>query len=242
MELNLPFMARTFVQVLGAIPVTLEIVVVALALALPLAFFMALARIHRVKGISQVVTVYVSFIRGTPIVLQILMLYSLLPSLLNVMAKKSGWQVNVFELNPIIYAFAVFAINSTAGLSEIFRSALITVDRGQREAALAAGLSRFDAYRRIIIPQALVAALPNLCNFTIGLVKSTSLAFIMTVKDVTAVAKIAASYGYNYIEAYLDIFLVYIIICGILQWLFKRAEGYFGRFRRQENVIRQRLA
>jgi L-cystine transport system permease protein len=231
MELNLPFMAKTFVLVLTGIPVTLEITFVALLLASPLAFLMALSRIHKVRVVSPLVTVWVSFIRGTPIVLQILIVYSLLPSLLNVMAKRGGWHVNVFDLNPIIYAFAVFILNSTGGLSEIFRSSLLTVDRGQREAALSAGLSRFDAYRRIIVPQALVAALPNLCNFTIGLIKGTSLAFIMTVKDVTAVAKIAASYGYNYIEAYLDIFVLYIIICGVTQVLFNRAEGRLSRYK-----------
>ena len=75
------------------------------------------------------------------------------------------------------------------------------------------GLSTYHTYVRIIIPQALTVALPSLCNVTISLIKNTSLAFMMAVKDITAVGKIAASYVYNYVEAYIDVFVVYIIVC-----------------------------
>lgn len=231
MGLNLSFMLRALGLALGAVPVTLNIVLVSLAFALPLGFFMALARIYRVKVLGELSGFYISFIRGTPVVLQILIVYSLLPSLLNAGVTRLGLGIKVFDLNPILYAYVVFTINSSAGLSEVFRSALLTVDKGQLEAALAAGLSPVQAFRRIVIPQALIAALPNLCNLTVGLIKSSSLAFMMTVKDITAAAKIAASYGYNYIEAYLDIFLVYILICSLTQWLFGLAECRLGTWR-----------
>ena len=70
----------------------------------------------------------------------------------------------------------------------------------------------------------MVSALPNLCNLVINLIKNSSLAFLMTVKDITAVAKIEASYGFNYIEAYLDIFVIYILICSVIQFLFRFIE------------------
>jgi L-cystine transport system permease protein len=162
--------------------------------------------------------------RGTPIVLQILIVYSLLPSLLNAVVKSRGWNINIFAINPIIYAFIVFALNSAAQLAELFRSAILAVDKGQYEAALASGLTPVQAYISIIIPQALVTALPNLCNLVITLIKNTSLAFIMTVKDITGTAKLAASYGYNYIEAYLDILILYVILCALIQFLFGRLE------------------
>jgi L-cystine transport system permease protein len=232
MELNVAFMVRTFVLALKAIPVTLQITAAALLFGAPLGFFMALSRIYKVRFIRQFTAFYVSFTRGTPIVLQILIIYSLLPSLLNAVVKKLGLSINVFDINPIIYAYVVFSLNTCAALAEVFRSALLTVEKGQLEAALAAGLSPAQAYARIVIPQALVSALPNMCNLTINLIKSTSLAFIMTVKDITAAAKIAASYGYNYIEAYLDIFVLYILICGVTQWLFVLAENHFGLYKK----------
>ena len=114
---------------------------------------------------------------------------------------------------------------ATASLSEIIRSAILTVDSGQLEAALAIGLSHFQAYWRIIFPQALKSALPNLCNLVINLVKGTSLVFVMTVKDITAIAKIEAAYGYQYFESYFAIFIIYIIICGMIQLLFSWLEN-----------------
>ncbi|MDR2842335.1 MAG: amino acid ABC transporter permease [Spirochaetaceae bacterium] len=233
MELNIPFLIDTFFLACSAIPVTLGITIVSLCIALPLGFFMALSRIYRVKIVRQITIVYVSFIRGTPIVLQILIVYSLLPSLLNELVKKSGLSINVFDINPIVYAFAVFSLNTAAGASEMFRSALLAIDKGQMEAAYSCGLSTVQAYTRIIIPQALTSAIPNLCNLAVNLIKATSLAFIMTVKDVTAEAKIAASYGYNYVEAYLDIFIIYIIICTVTQKLFSLAETKLNFYKKK---------
>ncbi len=221
---DITFLVKTFFLIWKAVPTTLLITVVSLAIGGILGFFIALARVNKVKVLSQIGRTYVSIIRGTPVVLQILVVYSVVPSLLNVILKKSGSGVNIFDLNPIIYAFIVFSLNMAGTLSEVFRSALLTVNRGQLEAGLTTGLTASQTYKRIIIPQALTAAIPNLCNATVNLIKNTSLAFMMTVRDITAVAKIEASYGYNYVEAYLDILVIYVIICSIVQFLFKKWE------------------
>ena len=215
------FFIRTFFALWKAVPTTLLITAVSLVFGAALGFLIALARIHKVRALSQICSVYVSLIRGTPVVLQIMVIYSLVPSALNAFFKKSGSGINIFDLNPIFYAFGVFSMSMAAILSEVFRSALLTINKGQLEAGYTSGLTYSQTFRRIIIPQALVAALPNLCNATVSLIKNTSLAFMMTVKDVTAVAKIEASFGYNYIESYLDIFIIYIIICSVVQRLFK---------------------
>lgn len=236
MELNIKYMIDTFFLAFTGIPTTLKITIVALLVATPVAFIMAIYKIYNVKIIKQIITVYVSFIRGTPMVLQILIIYSLLPSLLNAAVKGMGWDFNIFDIDPIIYAYIVFTLNSSAGLSEVFRSALLTVNKGQLEAAHAIGMTTVQAYIRIVIPQALVVALPNICNLVINLIKGTSLAFIMTVKDITAIAKIEASYGYNYIESYIDIFLIYIIVCSITQLLFVLAEKHFASYKSLKNA------
>ena len=222
--LNSDFMLKTFWLSFKAIPVTLEITIISLLLAILPAYAIAMARLKKVRFWSQFSAVYVSFMRGTPIVLQILIVYSLLPSMLNNFFTRHSVAINIFDLNPIVYAFVVFTLNTIAVLSEVFRSAMNAVDKGQYEAALCAGLTRFQSYVRIVIPQALVSAMPNVCNLTVTLIKNTSLAFMMTVKDVTAVAKIQAAYGFNYIEAYLDIFVIYIIVCSVVQLIFKFSE------------------
>lgn len=213
---------KTFVLSLKGIPVTLSIMVVSILLSLFPALFLALGRIYKIKGVTGFSLLYLAFMRATPPILFILFFYSLLPSVLNTMLKSSG--LNVFELNPIYYAFIIFSLMTTGSLSEIIRSAILTVDKGQMEAAQTIGLTASQAYRRIVFPQALKAALPNLCNLVINLIKGTSLVFVMTVRDITAIAKIEAAYGYQYFESYLVIFMIYLVICGVIQLLFSYAE------------------
>ena len=82
---------------------------------------------------------------------------------------------------------------------------------------------------RIVFPQALRSALPNLANLVINIVKGTSLVFVMTIKDITAIARVEASYGYQYFESYFVIFLQYILICGLIQWCFSILEKRYKR-------------
>ena len=232
MELDYTFMADTFFKIWSGIGTTLSLTVLSLLIAAPVAFYMAVLRIRGNSVGSGLTQAYISFVRGTPIVLQILLLYSLLPSFLNMLVKSMGSNFNVFDsIDPFWYAVVVFSLNTIALLAEVFRSALLSIPKGQLEAGVAIGLSEFQTYRKIIIPQAMVVALPAICNITVNLIKGTSLAFLMTVKDVLAIGKIAASYGYNYIESYLDVFLVYIIVCTIVQLLYKFAEQHVGAFR-----------
>lgn len=225
MKLNTEFMIEAFKASLSGIPVTLGITVVSLMISMPLALMMAIKKINSKGPLSFLINTYVSIVRSTPMVLQILLLYSLLPSFLNFFIKQVlKIDFNIFKIPAIYYAYAVFSLNTTAILSEVFRSALLTVDKGQLEAGLSIGLGKFLTYIRIIIPQALVVALPNICNVTVGLLKSSSLAFFMTVQDITAIAKLKAAYAYNYIEAYSIIFILYIILCTVVQLIFKYIE------------------
>ena len=220
------FISKAFLATLGGVPVTLLIMVVSILLSFFPALFLALGQIYKVKGVRSFSVVYLAFIRATPPILLILFFYSLFPSLLNSFFKSMGSDFNVFEINPIYYAFIIFSLMTTGSLAEILRSAILTVDKGQLEAAQAIGLTNRQAYIRIVFPQALRAALPNLCNLVINLVKGTSLVFVMTIKDITAIAKVEASYGYQYFESYLVIFILYIVICGLIQWGFNRLEKH----------------
>lgn len=226
MDLN--YIVNTFLVTLKGIPVTLIIMVVAILLSFIPALFLALGQIYKVRGVRTFSVVYLAFIRATPPILLILFFYSLFPSLLNQIFKSLGSQVDVFKFNPLYYAFIIYSLMTTGSLSEILRSAILTVDKGQLEAAQAIGLTNFQAYRRIVFPQALRSALPNLANLVINLVKGTSLVFVMTVKDITALAKIEASHSYQYSESYLVIFVIYLIICGLIQWMFRGLEKRYA--------------
>lgn len=226
MDLN--YIVNTFLVTLKGIPVTLIIMVVAILLSFIPALLLALGQIYKVRGVRTFSVLYLAFIRATPPILLILFFYSLFPSLLNQIFKSLGSQVDVFKFNPLYYAFIIYSLMTTGSFSEILRSAILTVDKGQLEAAQAIGLTNFQAYRRIVFPQALRSALPNLANLVINLVKGTSLVFVMTVKDITALAKIEASHSYQYSESYLVIFVIYLIICGLIQWIFRGLEKRYA--------------
>ena len=232
--MDLDYIAKTFLETLKGVPTTLIIMIVAMILSFLPALFLALGQIYKVKGVRTFSLVYLAFIRATPPILLILFFYSLFPSLLNQFLKSIGSDVNIFKLNPIYYAFIIYSLMTTGSLSEILRSAILTVDKGQLEAAQAIGLSTRQAYVRIVFPQALRSALPNLANLVINIVKGTSLVFVMTIKDITAIARVEASYGYQYFESYFVIFLQYILICGLIQWGFSLLEKrYIRREKRQ---------
>ena len=236
--MDLDYIAKTFLETLKGVPTTLVIMIVAMVLSFLPALFLALGQIYKVKGVRTFSLVYLAFIRATPPILLILFFYSLFPSLLNQFLKSIGSDVDIFKLNPIYYAFIIYSLMTTGSLSEILRSAILTVDKGQLEAAQAIGLTTSQAYGRIVFPQALRSALPNLANLVINIVKGTSLVFVMTIKDITAIARVEASYGYQYFESYFVIFLQYILICGLIQWGFSILEKRY--IQREEGQVAPR--
>ncbi len=232
MILDFKFMVDTFLLALSGIPTTLALTFGTLVVSVPLGFLIAVVNRNRVPGLSLIARLYISFVRGTPVILLIFLIYNSLPNLLFNLFK--AWHISnidIYSVNNIFYAFAIFIITETAVLAEVFRSALSTVNKGQLEAAWSVGLTSLQAYRRIIIPQALVSAMPVLCSSTTDLIKMTSLAFTMTVLDITAIAKIQASMQLSYIEAYLDIFLLYLIIITVVEKLFKLAENRLKKYK-----------
>jgi L-cystine transport system permease protein len=231
MSFNLEFFFKTFITAFRGLPVTLKLTAFSLLIAIPVGFLFAVLRLKERSFSRKLITVYISFVRGTPIVVQILMIYSMVPSILAALFRALQIPIKIFDVNPMLYAYIVFTLNTVALLSEVFRSALSTVERGQLEAAEAAGLTTLQGYIRIVIPQAMAAAVPNICTTTTNLIKSTSLAFLMTVKDITAVAKVEAAYGYNYIEAYMVIWVMYILICSVVELVFKLVEKRLKTYR-----------
>ena len=160
------------------------------------------------------------FIRSTPLILQLLLFFSFAPSLLNFIVIKLNLGINVFdEIEPFYYALFIFTLQAISLMSEQLRAALLAIDKGQYEAAVITLNSKYKAYIHIILPQALVIALPNLTNLTVSLIKGTALAFVIGVSDILAIAKIEAAFAYNFLEAYLASFIYYVILCSSIDLL-----------------------
>lgn len=231
MAWNLSFMYETFFNTLKAVPTTLKLTFVPFLISVPIAFLLAMAQLKKIRFWSSFSKGYVSFVRGIPVVVLVLLFYNTLPGQLAAIFRFFGSNFNVYRQVPgIVYAYFIFSLTATAALIEIFRAALSAVDKGQLEAAYTVGLNTPQAYVRIIFPQAIALAWPNLCNLVIVLVKNTSLAFMMTVKDITQTAKLGAALNYCYAEAYTVILIIYILICLILEQLFHWTERYLNRY------------
>lgn len=212
---SLDFAIKQFPEVLKAVPMTLLIAVVSMVLGFVLGLMIALCRIYKVPVLSKLAVLYVSFIRGTPMLVQLYVLY---------------YGINSDTISPLAYALIAYTINTAAFQSEIIRSALNATDSGQMEAAYSIGMTTTQGLIRIIIPQALVVALPNFGNTFIGLIKLTSFAFAVKVIEIMAVAKMISGDGYRFLEMYLDASIIYWVICFAFEKLFGVLEKRLRRY------------
>ena len=217
--LNYKFMVNSFGKILSALPVTLNIAIVTMIFSLILSFFVALARINKIKVVSKLATVYVSFIRGTPLLVQIYLSYYGIPKVLNHMNARFGWALNVNNVPIIVFVYVAFILNMSAYMSETFRAAILSVEKGQMEAAISVGMTKWQAMKRIVLPQAFVIALPNFGNSFIGLIKDTSLAFVVSIVELMGKAKIVGAQGLNFFEVYIVVALIYWGVCIIVEKL-----------------------
>ena len=190
MILDIDFMWTALRDIIRYIPVTLELTAGALVITLPIAALFSFVVYKSVPVLSPISKVLISLIRGTPIILHLYILYNVLPSFLNSFLTGIGSTLKIWDINNIYYAFIALSLFPIASLTEAFRSALSLVDKGQLEAASSVGMTKFQGYVRIVIPQAIVLALPVMCNSTVDLIKSTSLAFTMMVVEITGEAKV----------------------------------------------------
>ena len=199
------------------LPVTMELAVTAMIASLILGLLLALVKIKKVPVLKQLVSIYISVIRGTPILVQLYVTYFGIPMLLKYINFKCGTNYNVNGVAPIVYAFVALALNESAFNAEIIRASLESVDKGQVEAASALGMNYFQALTRIILPEAIVVALPSLGNAFIGLIKGTSLAFVCSGVEMTAEGKILAGRNYRYFEVYISLAIIYWVITFVLE-------------------------
>ena len=218
------FKVKIIPSILRGIPYTIGIAVVGFGFGLILGLFGALFRIYRTPVLHRLTGVYVSFIRGTPLVVQILLIYYAFPILLKVINQQFGTNFNVSWIPAVIFMFVAYSLNAGAYLTESIRASILAIDKGQMEAALSVDMSMRQAMVRIVLPQAARISLPIFANFFIGLLKDTSLAFTAAVPEIMGQAKIQAGRASRFFEAYIDAALIYWIICFILERIVARIE------------------
>lgn len=203
---------------LPGIRVTIPLTLISFTIGLVIALFVALVQIAKIPVLRQLARFYVWIIRGTPMIVQMFVVYFGLPGL-------------GIVLPPFPAAIIVFSLSVGAYCSETVRAAIESVPRGQLEAGYCVGMTFGQTMRHVIIPQALVTAFPPLSNSLIGLVKDTSLAYSIAIVEILATAQRIAARTYDYFWLYCEAGLIYLIFCTILTWLQRRAENYLERNR-----------
>lgn len=169
------------------IGLSLQYTIVALSLGAIGGAILALAQLGTMKSIAQLAKGYISFFRGTPLLVQLSLIYFALPALLNISI--TGWTAGVMA----------FSLNSAAYLAEVFRSGLQAIDKGQYEACQMLQIPRWAMYKDIIFPQMLRVIWPSMMNETISLLKETALISVIGEADIMRRATVVAAEHYQYL-------------------------------------------
>ena len=214
---NLKTAIENFGYVFSGIGYTLLISGMGFLFGLVWGFTLALMRTSRFFLFNKFATLYISFMRGTPTLVLLFILYFGFPF------------IDVY-FDAVPAAIIGFSLSSSAYIAEIIRSALEAIDYGQWEAGMSLGLPRKKVLFKVIVPQALRIAVPPLSNVILDLVKSSALAAMITVPDIFQNAKIVGGRENDYMTMYILVALIYWAICSLYEVLQRKLEKQFGSY------------
>ncbi|WP_290490160.1 MULTISPECIES: amino acid ABC transporter permease [unclassified Aerococcus] len=216
MTFDFAYMVEILPELLGYLPITLYLTLASMAIAVIIGGLFSVVLVNKVPVLTQIIQVIMSFFRGTPPIVQLLLIYFGLPQILPIATGMSAETASILT----------FSLNTAAYLAEVFRAALVSVDEGQVEAAMTVGLTYGQTLRGIVLPQAVRNAIPGTGNTFVGLLKNSSLAFTIGVVELLAQGKLFASNSLKFFEAYFAVALIYwalTILYSLLQnWYEKR--------------------
>ena len=203
---------------LGALlKITIPLTALSFALGLILALIVALARMSSRKYLSLPARAFISAVRGTPLLVQLSLIYFGLP------------QFGI-QIDPFPSAVIAFSVNVAGYAAEVIRASILSIPKGQWEAGTTIGMDYGTTLRRIVLPQAARTAVPPLSNTLISLLKDTSLASAITVNEMFRVSQVAAAQSYQFFTLYLVAAAYYWVACLVLSAIQGRLEVRFDRY------------
>ncbi|WP_112181014.1 amino acid ABC transporter permease [Paraliobacillus zengyii] len=211
------FLNSLLPMILGAIKYTIPLTLISFSIGLILALLTAIMRLSKSFIVRKPAVIYVSAIRGTPLLVQLFIIFYGLPSL-------------NLTIDPYPSAIIAFSLNVGAYASEIIRASILSISKGQWEAGYTIGMTQNTVLKRIILPQATRVSVPPLSNTFISLVKDTSLASLILVTELFRRAQEIAAVTYDFMLIYIEAAILYWVICFLLslvqQAIEKRLERY----------------
>ena len=205
---------------LPGLTMTIPLTIISFAIAMVIAVAVALVQFARVPVLRQVCRFYIWVVRGTPLLVQLFVVFYGLPDL-------------GIVLDPFPAAVIVFSINEGAYCAETVRGALESVPAGQMEAGRYVGMTYLQTVRRVVLPQAMRAAFPSLSNALISMVKDTSLASNITVAEMLMETRQLASFYAEFLPLYVEVALIYLLFCTVLTRLQRLGEKRLNVYARQ---------
>lgn len=196
---------------------TLLIFILTLILGIPAGILVAIARNSKCKLVNLITKLYILIIRGTPMMLQIIFIYFAPYYLFNV------------TYDRFVAIISAFVVNYAAYFAEIFRSGILSIPKGQKEAAFTLGFSKTQTFFRILLPQIVKRILPAMSNEVISLIKTTSLAQIIGITEIFALAQKQASYQFSILPLCVA-GLMYLVLCTIITYAFNKAEKKYSYY------------
>lgn len=185
---------------LEGLKITVELTFIVLAISLVLGIVVALCRLSKNRVLSAVTGFYVDFMRSTPLLVQLIYIYFVLPTI-------------GIRLDPFVAGVVGLSLNYSAYLSEVYRSGIQAIPRGQLDAAAALGMRPSLTMRRIVLPQAIRIVIPPLGNYFVALFKDTSLVSVLTLQELLFSGQIIISRTYDYFTIYTMVLLLYFLVC-----------------------------
>jgi len=211
-------MFQYFPKILAHLNVTLLIVGFSVVIGALLGIILAVVRLYKIPVLNQISIFYISFIRGTPIIVQMFIVFYGLPILLNLI------DIDINRWDKLYFVIVTYGLNSAAFLAEIFRAAISSVPIGQTEAGHSVGLTSFQTFTRIIVPQSIITALPSLGTTLIGLLQDTSIAFTLGIIDVMGEVQAIAANTRRTMEGYVDAAIIFLVLATLLEKAFSSIE------------------
>lgn len=215
-----------------AMEIVVIVSIVSFILAIVFGFILALGRLAKSRVLNTIVVIFQEIIRGTPLLVQLVYIYYVFPLLIEIIAYFFGNPDYQCNMSAITAGIIGMTINYGTYVSEVIRSAILAIDKGQTEAALALGFSPRQAMFRIVIPQAFKNSIPVFGNYLLTLVKDTSLMAYITAPEFLQTTKAYTSQTFLTIESYTILAGVYLVICLILSFLLKFCERKLNRHKR----------
>lgn len=210
--MDIQYMLEVFPTILSGVKITALISVVSTIISFVIGIIIAYIIFLEVPILKQITNLYLFIIRGTPVIAQLYFFYFGL----------AVYSDFIRDMNPIVATSIVIGLGVGAFMAESIRSGLLSVDKGQIEAAESLGMSQFMIVLRIVSPQAFRVALPNLFNNVISLVKLTSLAFMLGVPDIMGMGSILGAKSFRYFDIYATVMIVYLMIIGVMNIIYNR--------------------